>query len=188
MSDFYRNFRDNQEPLNDPFFAWGKTNIEFVQGVGVRLWCKNGQGSGFMYQGEQPYGKWEVKMRISGPMDRLTTKVCLLLWELNGNWKRDHHEIDFNESPFRTESHQTQHYGLDNSMYHDMYEVDQTKFHVYGVEVTPDYVSYSCDGVAKASRVNESPGVLWVPHMRTEPHNDPVTDTMMDVRFLKISA
>jgi hypothetical protein len=179
-----RNFMNDQTALTYPWSVTG--DHEFSSG-GLSMWSRNGSGAWLMLQEPHDYATWNVKCKISGPLDRVTTKICLLLWEANGNWVRDHHEIDFNESGVRTESHQTEHFGLSNSMIHTMYDVDQTQMHVYGVHVTPDEITYLLDGKDAAGPIpNESPGVLWQPHIRTEPHNAPEDVTEMVVRYLEI--
>ena len=177
---------------DDPRFAVFAAKENLVQDEwGVHLLCRGGAGAGFMYLRPFSYRVWRCRMRISDDGNIPSTKVCLLLWEQNGNWQRDHHEIDYNESGDRDVSHQTEHYGAtDNSGRHPMhqtnYPVDQRVWHTYGVSVQETLISYLCDGKLRAAVPNESPGVLWVPHFRTQPNLDTEGETKMDIRWIEV--
>lgn len=173
-----------------------KDNVEWTPD-GLRLWCRNGKGAYAMLDMAQPYGYWRARMRISGPTDRETNKVCGLLWpeqpppalDLPKIWPP---EIDFNESPLRLETHQTLHYGTrdENFMHHTKYDVDLRQWHTIGVNVKPGLVEYFCDGAVKTSVNQDVPvnvgylGAGWNLHLRTEMRTADVT--AMDIAWVSI--
>lgn len=150
---------------------------------GLHLWCRDGAGAGGMLKYPRAYGSWLVRSRISPGAHRPSTKVCLLLWPAGTGWPP---EVDFNESGDRTRSNQTLHYSPQNRMLHTSYEVDQTLWHTFGVTVDPLSVAYSCDGKLRAAVENLVPGTSWNLHLRTEPHYDPVSETVLDVRWIEV--
>lgn len=178
---YYRSFR--KEPsLPAPWNTWSSAevsedNIEFNQG-GVSFWCRDGKGATAMLVMPERYGTWTVRSRITeGP-----TKICLLLWPKKGDaWPP---EIDFNESGDRTRSNQTLHYGKvvngKHGQYHTFYAADQTRWHNYGVRVTPEQVIYLLDGVIQHAIPNVVPTQEWNLHLRTMP-NGHSEETRMDV-------
>lgn len=172
---FY-NFRKFAE-LPVPWNSWSsreitEENLEFNE-FGLSMFCRNGKGAAIMLPIPKAYGTWKVNMRISPGK----TKVCLLLWPKKGDaWPP---EIDFNESGDRSKSHQTFHYSSQNMMAHTSYLVDQTVWHSYGVQVTPDGVRYLLDGQQRAMVVpNRAPGQEWNLHIRTVPNGHPETTEM----------
>lgn len=186
--DFHQDFTVKQN-LADSAWHSSHDNVEFTD-HGLRLWCRGGVGAYVMR--EQPFvlGTARVRCRISGPTDRPTTKVCLLLWPDGGTpWPP---EIDFNESGLRTESHQTLHYGVVDPVthkhpeHHVKFLVDQTKWHTYAVNVMQGYVEVSCDGVVRSQFVQDVPiGQAYNLHIRTDPH-DSSDVTALDVRSVAI--
>jgi hypothetical protein len=178
-------FRNGVLPPNFAVFQ-PKDNL-VLDTEGLHLWCRNGAGAGGMLKAPRAYGTWRVRSRISeGQHGDPMTKICNLLWEADGNWTRDHHEIDFNESGDRAVSNQTEHFGPANSMHHTTYAVDQIVWNTFEVRVSPETVSYYCDSMLRAAVPNESPGVLWNMHLRTEPHYDTESETVMDVRWIEV--
>lgn len=183
-----RNFASDITPLKAPWHYWGKSNVQLIAGIGLRLWVRDGQGCGVMLTKPTQYGKWEVSCSITGPTDRITTRICLLLWPeqlaVGSLWPP---EIDFNESGKRLESHQTLHYGVVDPLtnkhpeIHRSYGVNQNNVHKYGVEVLPDVVNFFCDDVRRTYVPNVADDVRWNMHMRTDPHNAPLDETYLDV-------
>jgi hypothetical protein len=173
--------------LADPFRVFKATsNLEHDEN-GLHLYCRGGAGAGFMVVAPHDYGSWAVRMRISAGLETPTTKVCLLLWQDGGGWPP---EIDFNESGDRARSSQTEHYGVHvdghHPEIHTSYPIEQTEWHTFGVEITPELVTYLCNGRARAAVPNEVPGTLWNLHVRTEPNLDTESETRLDVRWIEI--
>ncbi len=97
---------------------------------------------------EKTYGKWEVRAR----MDRGSGYgPAALLWpERNESWPAAG-EIDISEIPFgdRTQNYFTLHYGADNRQIGFESRGDFTQWHTFGVEWTPERITYLLDGEAK---------------------------------------
>ena len=157
-----------------------KSNIDFTS-EGARLWVRNGTGAAMGLTNPIKYGEWKVKMKISGS----GTKVNLLLWPYGGGWPP---EIDFNESGDRTRSNQTMHYSSSNKMLQTHYAVDQTQWHVYGVQVSEKTVVYTLDGKVMASVANMAPGQSWNMHIRTTKTSSTTQKTQLIVSWAKEDA
>lgn len=103
----------------------------------------------------QSYGKYEVRARIDeGP----GAGFALLLWPTSNRWPQDG-EIDFAEAPQRDRVHVTSHYqGPDGHAYHSgEFPLDATAWHTYGVEWTPQAITYLVDGQVRAVMTEDIP-------------------------------
>lgn len=113
--------------------------------TGGVCWCKDGQG-------DQTYGKWEIRARMDNGKGY---SPAILLWPKSERWPIDG-EIDIVEmsEPYRNKAFFTLHWGANNSQAQHSETGDFTQWHTYGVDWQPTYIKYYLDGQLKYTNTN----------------------------------
>jgi beta-glucanase (GH16 family) len=110
----------------------------------LRITGRGDVSGGLSWRGGRTYGRWEIRARA----DRGNGYApAILLWPESNRWPIEG-EIDIAEIPRgdRSETHGTVHWGADNRQVGHSVSGDFSQWHVFGVEWTPDRITFFLDG------------------------------------------
>ena len=159
---FFDNFSHGLKPLRwgryagqpggDPGGWWAPSHVVVRRGILTLATYRDPRFGGRWVSGgvssapalRQTYGKYEVRFRLDRGKG---VAFVALLWPANGGWPP---EIDFaengGETPSRDHVTATLHFGRENSQIQRTRFGNFTRWHVLGVEWTPDRLDYTIDG------------------------------------------
>jgi beta-glucanase (GH16 family) len=139
----------NGQPGGAPNALWSPKHVELhLNAARLRGYREGGTfvTAGMMLTSTpQTYGKYLVRAKF----DRSAgVEQVMLLWPVSGPWPP---EVDFAEGASGTRTMATAHYSSANEQVHHFTDVDMTQWHTYGVEWSPNRLTYTLDGKAWGS-------------------------------------
>lgn len=147
----------------------------------------NGTTGGMMYTGQQRYGIWQTRVKMS--VASRNVRPVLLLWPAELEWPVGG-EVDYMEvsDPARKLAHGYLHYGDDNSHTESEVRVDLTKYNVFSVKWTKAGIFYYVNNVlwfADHDKSHQPPGFMQ-PTIQLDYSGGRATPATMTVDWMRI--
>jgi beta-glucanase (GH16 family) len=155
------------QPGGDPYGRWEPANV-VVSGGALHLLATSSAGPGYstggvMFSGNpQTYGMYLVRMKGDYEPGLRMSDVALL-WPRSSGWPP---EIDFFEDSggTRADYHATVHPGPSGDNSHQVHvdvNSNATQWHTYGVQWTPNSITFTIDGHSAGAVISNSGLPAW---------------------------